>query len=51
MKTVDVTCTWRSTTRVEVPDGYEFDGGLDPAWADQVDPSTAELVDWTIDGR
>lgn len=46
MKTVHVTCTWRSNHAVEVPDNYQIGSTLDEEWADQVDSSTAELVDW-----
>jgi hypothetical protein len=46
VKTIEIRCRWESTHAVEVPDDYEFGGGLDSEWADQVDASTASLVDW-----
>lgn len=46
MKEIRITCVWRSDHTIEVPDDYEFTGTLDDEWADQVDTSGAELVDW-----
>jgi hypothetical protein len=48
--TVTVTATWRSTTEVEVPDDYEFNGSIDEVWAEQIDSASAELVDWDVEG-
>lgn len=45
-KEIGVRCTWSSYHTVEVPDDYVFTGRLDEEWADQVDTSTAELIDW-----
>jgi hypothetical protein len=46
VKELHVTCTWRSSHVVEVPDDYEGGSTLDDEWADQVDSQIAELVDW-----
>jgi hypothetical protein len=48
MKELIIRATWKSSHRVEVPDNYEFTGGLDEEWADQIDTSTAELTDWEV---
>lgn len=47
-KTMTVHVTWRSTQEVEVPDDYEFNGGLDDEWVGQVDINCAEMVDWDL---
>lgn len=51
MKELRITCTWRSTHTVEVPDDYQPGGTLDEEWADQVDATTAELTDWGWEGE
>ncbi len=48
MKEIHIITTWRSTDIVEVPDDYEVGNTLDEEWADQVDASGAELVDWEV---
>lgn len=48
MRTITIETTWRSVQTVEVPDDYEFTGGLDEEWADQVDAAGASLVDWDV---
>jgi len=46
MKELRIRCFWETIHTVEVPDDYIPCGILDEEWADQVDTSTAELVDW-----
>lgn len=46
MKTLQIRCVWETSHEVEVPDDYEPGSTLDEEWADQVDTSTASLVDW-----
>lgn len=53
MKTVTVTCTWKSTHEIEVPDDFTDTGHLDdfPAEAlEEMNVSAAELTDWTVRG-
>jgi hypothetical protein len=48
-KEIDVTCTWRTTHRVEVPEDFVVTGNLSdfpPGVLDQIDSHNAELVDW-----
>jgi hypothetical protein len=49
MKEITVTCTWRSTHVITVPDDFRIPEQLDdfPAEAlEEMRPDTAELVDW-----
>lgn len=49
MKTITITCTWRSTHDVEVPDDFEVTGNLGdfpPDVLDEMTSENAELVDW-----
>lgn len=49
MKTITITCTWRSTHEVEVPDDFEVPAYLSdfpPDVLDEMTSHTAELVDW-----
>jgi hypothetical protein len=49
MKTITITCTWESTHEIEVPDDFEVPDSLDgfpPEVLDEIDSSTASLVDW-----
>lgn len=51
MKTITVTCTWRSTHEVEVPDDFTDTGHLDdfpPEALEEITASTAELTDWAV---
>lgn len=53
MKTVTVSCTWKSTHEVEVPDDFQDTGSLSdfPQEAlEEMDSHTAELTDWTVRG-
>lgn len=48
---IHVTCTWRSTHTVEVPDDFTDTGTLSdfpPEALEEMDSHTAELVDWTV---
>lgn len=48
-KEIDITCTWRTTVRVEVPEDFEVPSVLGDFPADVLDQMTsanAELVDW-----
>lgn len=50
MKTIKIETTWRSVTDVEVPDDFVLSGNLLEVPYDvleQLDSSTAELVDWS----
>lgn len=53
MKTVRIRCTWKATITAEVPDDFEGSSNLNE-WpdevVDQIDSSTAELVDWEVAG-
>jgi hypothetical protein len=49
MKTITVTFVWKSSVRMEVPDGFKVPSTLDGFPEDvleEVTPLTAELVDW-----
>lgn len=49
MKTIEVTCTWRTTHQIEVPDDFEIPSTLDgfPEEAlEEMTSQNAELVDW-----
>lgn len=48
---IHVTCTWRSTHTVEVPDDFTDTGTLSdfpPEALEEMDSHAAELVDWTV---
>lgn len=50
MKTVTITCEWRSTHVVEVPDDFVIPNTLDGFPDDvleELTSNTAELVDWS----
>src|SRR3974390_3749267 len=54
MKIVQVTCTWKSTHAVEVPDDFTYTGCLEdfPAQAlEEMTPAAAELTDWAVRER
>jgi hypothetical protein len=54
VRTVTVTCTWRSTHEVEVPDDFADTGQLEdfpPEALDEMSATTAELTDWTVRDR
>jgi len=54
MKIVQVTCTWKSTHAVEVPDDFTDTGCLEdfPAQAlEEMTPAAAELTDWAVRER
>jgi hypothetical protein len=49
VKTITITCTWRSTHEIEVPDDFVVPStlsGFPPEVLDEIDSHTAELVDW-----
>ena len=46
MKEIHIRCEWVSDHVVEVPDDYEWSGGLDDEWADQLTPQRAEIFSW-----
>lgn len=51
MKTITVTCTWKSTHQVEVPDDFTDTGSLNdfpPEALEEMSAHTAELTDWTV---
>lgn len=46
---IEISCTWQTTHRVEVPKGWRPTGTLSdfpPDVLEQLDARTAELVDW-----
>jgi hypothetical protein len=50
---VMIFCTWKSSARVEIPEGMTKEEAIQainsdlPEWAaEQINSSTAELVDW-----
>lgn len=49
MKTVKITCTWKSYHDIEVPDDWTVPstlGGFPPEALDEMTPVLAELIDW-----
>jgi hypothetical protein len=53
MKMITVTCTWKSTHEVEVPDDFADTGSLGdfPEQAlEEMTPVTAALTDWEVRG-
>ena len=53
MKTVNITCTWRTHHEVEVPDDFTDNGYLSdfpPEALDEMTSANAELVDWEVRG-
>jgi len=50
MKEVSITCEWRSTHVVEVPDDFEIPAKLDgfpDGVLEELTSDTAELIDWS----
>jgi hypothetical protein len=49
VKEIEITCTWRSTHLITVPDDFEVPStleGFTPQMLDEMNSHTAELVDW-----
>jgi len=49
MKEVEITCTWESVHRIEVPDDWEVPdtlNGFPPEALEQIKSDTAALTDW-----
>lgn len=57
MREVEVRCTWESVHTIEVPDDSgpftsgDLAGVLEASDGEDVDASTAELVDWDVKDR